>query len=151
MVGAAEQWPWSSACAHSSGEGDNGLLDLAACRRWSGLEHWAEILATGGYTAEGELLRRATAGRFPWEDDAFLRILSLPRSVRSGRSASAPANLGRERRRADGYGSCPPDPPEFANGASGKVNRQIGFRDCLLVYLRLLTRNASAVTGGIDT
>ena len=71
MVGRAESWPWSSARAHLSQQDSTGLIDLEACRRWCDLDGWGHVLATGGFTAEGALLRRATAIGRAYGDETF--------------------------------------------------------------------------------
>ncbi len=73
----AEEWEWSSARAHASGRDESGLLDLDACRRWVDLDDWGTILASGGFTAEANELRRATASGLPYGDDGFVDQLEL--------------------------------------------------------------------------
>ena len=75
LVGGAEKWPWSSARAHLCGEDPSGLLDLDACRRWCDLSEWKQVLATGGFTSEGVLLRRATEAGLPYAEEEFVAEL----------------------------------------------------------------------------
>jgi putative transposase len=87
LVGRAETWPWSSAEAHLEQRDESGLLDLDACRQQCDLDDWGQILQTGGYTTEGERLRRATLMGRAFGDDAFSR--QLARASPASRAAGA--------------------------------------------------------------
>lgn len=89
LVGRAETWPWSSAQAHLAQRDDSGLLDLGACRQQCDLDDWGQILQTGGYTAEGERLRRATQMGRIFGDEAFSRQLAPAAAASRAAGASS--------------------------------------------------------------
>ena len=59
LVERAEEWAWSSAAAHLSGNDRGGLLEMAFWREAGGAEGWRVLL--GGPEEERELRRLRSA------------------------------------------------------------------------------------------
>ena len=76
LAAVAEDWPWSSARAHTGGADRTGLLEDAAWRkRWLPAE-WRETLAEGvANAALIERIRAATRTGRPAADEAFITEL----------------------------------------------------------------------------
>ena len=78
LVSCAEEYPWSSAAAHTSDRDDTGLLDLDLWRENYTRERWRETLHLG-VEAEAlrERIRLATMTGRPFGSDAFIAELEL--------------------------------------------------------------------------
>lgn len=72
LAARPEDWPWSSARAHLSGQGD-GLTEIAALGRW--VPDWASFLAEGLDNEAAERLRHGERTGRPLGDAGFVARL----------------------------------------------------------------------------
>ena len=100
LVGAAWQWPWSSAGAHVGQDERRGLLDLSAWWSQQSPAGWRETLGAGMDQAHLSAMRLATArGRPPGSDTWLSRLeTSLNRRLR-------PRPVGRPTKRREEGGN----------------------------------------------
>jgi putative transposase len=75
LAARPEEFRWSSAKAHLSGQDPSGLLDLEFWREAGGSERWRGLLATPEELAVIRLLQRGTFSGRPVGDDAFVSQL----------------------------------------------------------------------------
>jgi putative transposase len=76
LVGRAEEYEWSSARAHVTGEaGRFKGLDWSVWREAGGLEGWRELIERKGDTREEMLLRRCTYAGRPYGEEEFVKGL----------------------------------------------------------------------------
>ena len=73
LVGRAEEYPWSSALAHTEGADPSGTLDLGSWSEICSANDWGEALV-GGADAVDEI-RTATRAGNPFGDDRFVAEL----------------------------------------------------------------------------
>ena len=72
MVARAQDWRWSSARAHVTGEPD---AVLAQCPMVGPCEEWGAFLGEGALEKEWETLRRQTRTGRPWADAEVVDML----------------------------------------------------------------------------
>ncbi|HWE50351.1 MAG TPA: transposase [Bryobacteraceae bacterium] len=76
MSGAPEQYPWSSAASHLTGESDaSGLLDLTFWRETGGVQAWREMHGETDSPGRLTLLRRCTYSGRPFGEAPFIEGL----------------------------------------------------------------------------
>jgi len=92
LVRAAEDYPWSSAAAHLTGEDPGGLLDMEWWRR-EAPPHWREVLNGPQLEVDHDAeLRACTYAGRPYGSKTFLSEMS----ARFGRQWDRPQQTGSE-------------------------------------------------------
>lgn len=74
LVGAASEYPWSSARSHLAGGGDR-WVDWSLWREVRGGERWAEAIRTPPSERQEAQLRKATQSGTPLGDEGFVEEL----------------------------------------------------------------------------
>lgn len=89
LVATAEEWPWSSARSHISGQEDP-LVEVAPMREWIG--NWAEYLASQEDEVLAEALRHHERTGRVLGSDEFIDNLedTLTRSIKPGKRGRKP-------------------------------------------------------------
>jgi putative transposase len=84
-VKKAEDYPWSSAKAHISGNDPKNLIDMKSWKQLTDIANWRPVLRTPDEDAEFGGLRKHTMSGRPFGSERFLKKLEqkLDRRVRA--------------------------------------------------------------------
>ena len=84
-VKKAEDYPWSSAKAHISGNDPKNLIDMKSWKQLTDIANWRPVLRAPDEDAEFESLRKHTMSGRPFGSERFLKKLErkLDRRVRA--------------------------------------------------------------------